>query len=106
MNFMRRRFLQASAAIAAGVFARRLRAEAAPAAGEIPRRRFGQSEVMVSAIGLGGFHLGLMKDEAEAVRVVHEAIDAGVSFFDNAWEYNKGVSEERVGKALQGKRDG
>jgi aryl-alcohol dehydrogenase-like predicted oxidoreductase len=106
MSFLRRRFLQASAAIAAGLLSRRVRAEAAPASGEIPRRRFGESDVMVSAIGLGGFHLGKMKDEAEALRVVHEAIEAGVNFFDNAWEYNKGVSEERVGKALQGKRDG
>src|SRR6201996_898638 len=54
----------------------------------------------VSAIGFGGYHLGLLKDEAEAIRLLHAAIDAGITFLDNAWEYNEHVSEERMGKAL------
>jgi aryl-alcohol dehydrogenase-like predicted oxidoreductase len=56
--------------------------------------------VAVSAIGFGGYHLGLIEDEAEAIRLLHAAIDAGVTFMDNAWEYNEHVSEERMGKAL------
>jgi aryl-alcohol dehydrogenase-like predicted oxidoreductase len=71
----------------------------------IPRRQLGKTGAQVSAIGLGGSHLGSMKDEAEAVRVVHAAIDAGVTFFDNAWEYHDGKSEEVLGRALAGKRD-
>ncbi len=56
--------------------------------------------VAVSAIGLGGYHLAEKIGEGEAIRLVHAAIDAGVTFFDNAWEYNEHASEERMGKAL------
>ena len=56
--------------------------------------------VAVSAIGFGGYHLGLLEDEREAIRLLHAAVDAGITFFDNAWEYNEHVSEERMGKAL------
>ncbi len=73
--------------------------------GEIPRRPLGRTGVEVSALGLGGAHLGGIKTETEAIRIVHEAIDAGVTFMDNAWEYNKGKSEEWMGKALKGRRD-
>ena len=73
--------------------------------GEIPRRSFGRTGVEVSAIGLGGYHMGVPKDEQEAIRIIHEAMDAGIDFMDNAWEYNDGVSEQRLGKALRGRRD-
>jgi len=56
--------------------------------------------VAVSAIGLGGYHLAEKIGEAEAIRLVHAAIDAGITFMDNAWEYNEHASEERMGKAL------
>ncbi len=56
--------------------------------------------VAVSAIGFGGYHLGMVKDESEAIRLLHAAIDAGITFLDNAWEYNEHVSEERMGKGL------
>jgi uncharacterized protein len=69
-------------------------------AGEIPRRPFGSTGEMVSALGLGGFHLGLIGSEREATSLVHAAIDAGVTFMDNAWEYHAGLSERRMGKAL------
>jgi aryl-alcohol dehydrogenase-like predicted oxidoreductase len=59
----------------------------------------------VSAIGLGGSHLGQVRDEALALRIVHEAVDAGVTFMDNAWEYHQGRSEELMGRALRGRRD-
>jgi hypothetical protein len=71
----------------------------------IPRRALGKTGVQISAMGLGASHLGSMNDPDEAVRVVHAAIDAGVTFFDNAWEYHDGKSEELLGRALAGKRD-
>jgi predicted aldo/keto reductase-like oxidoreductase len=67
---------------------------------EIPRRPFGSTGEVVSALGFGGFHLGLVGTEREAASLVHQAIDAGVTFMDNAWEYHDGVSETRMGKAL------
>jgi aryl-alcohol dehydrogenase-like predicted oxidoreductase len=73
--------------------------------GEIPRRPLGKTGVQVSALGLGGFHLGIAKSEEEAIRIVQEAVDMGVTFMDNAWEYNDGRSEEWMGKGLQGRRD-
>jgi uncharacterized protein len=75
------------------------------ASGEIPRRALGTTGVEVTAIGLGGYHLGLVKDESVAVRIVQEAIDGGVSFLDNAWEYHDGRSEELMGRALGDRRD-
>lgn len=72
--------------------------------GEIPRRALGKTGLQVSALCFGGAHWGRIQDEGEAIRLLHAAIDAGVNFFDNAWEYNGGRSEELMGKALQGKR--
>jgi aryl-alcohol dehydrogenase-like predicted oxidoreductase len=67
-------------------------------------RTVGHTGERVSAIGLGGFHLGKPElPEAEAVRIIRTAIDAGVNFLDNSWDYNGGMSEIRMGKAL---RDG
>ena len=74
----------------------RLRTEPA----EIPRRPFGRTGETVSALGMGGFHLGLVGSEREATSLVHKAIDAGITFMDNAWEYHDGASERRMGKAL------
>ncbi len=72
---------------------------------EIPRRPLGRTGAQVSALGLGGYHLGMVKTEREAVRIVHEAIDNGITFMDNAWEYHDGKSEEVMGKALAGRRE-
>jgi aryl-alcohol dehydrogenase-like predicted oxidoreductase len=72
---------------------------------EIPKRPLGSTGLRVSALGLGGYHLGSVNSEAEASQIVNEALDAGVNFFDNAWEYHQGLSEERLGSALKGKRD-
>jgi predicted aldo/keto reductase-like oxidoreductase len=71
----------------------------------VPRRKLGKTGAEVSIIGIGGSHLGETKDEAEAIEIVHRALDAGVNFFDNAWEYHEGVSEARLGKGLKGRRD-
>ncbi len=69
---------------------------------EIPRRPFGSTGETVSALGFGGFHLGMVGSEREATSLVREAIDSGVTFMDNAWEYHDGKSETRMGKALAG----
>jgi aryl-alcohol dehydrogenase-like predicted oxidoreductase len=71
----------------------------------IPRRPLGRTGEHVSIIGVGGYHLGTLASVEDATRLVHEAIDAGVNFFDNAWEYHDGRSEDWLGRALQGKRD-
>jgi aryl-alcohol dehydrogenase-like predicted oxidoreductase len=71
----------------------------------VPRRRFGLTDETVSMLGLGGFHLG-KPSEGEAIEIMHRAIDAGLTFFDNCWDYHDGESERRMGKALTGgKRD-
>ena len=75
----------------------------AAAAGEMPYRTLGRSGEKVSIVGLGGYHLGLPKEEAEAIRIIRTAIDNGINFMDNCWDYHDGVSEQRMGKAL---RDG
>jgi aryl-alcohol dehydrogenase-like predicted oxidoreductase len=72
--------------------------------GSIDRRPFGRHPDRVSVIGLGGYHLGKPKTVAEAVRIVHEAIDAGINFLDNAWEYHDGESERRMGRAIADRR--
>jgi aryl-alcohol dehydrogenase-like predicted oxidoreductase len=72
---------------------------------EIPLRPLGATGAMVSALGMGGHHLGLMKNQREAIRLVHAAIDAGVTFMDNAWEYHEGRSEVVMGKAIRTRRD-
>ena len=74
------------------------------ATGEIPKRALGKTGVQVSPLCFGGAHWGRMDSDAEAIRILHEALEAGVTFLDNAWEYNGGRSEELMGKALQGRR--
>jgi aryl-alcohol dehydrogenase-like predicted oxidoreductase len=61
--------------------------------------------MMVSALGLGGYHLGKMKSERDAIRIVHAAIDAGITFMDNAWEYHEGRAETLMGKAIADRRE-
>ena len=69
--------------------------------GQMPYRRLGRTGEMVSLVGLGGYHLGIQKDEQESIRLIRLAIDRGINFLDNSWDYNEGVSEIRMGKALQ-----
>jgi predicted aldo/keto reductase-like oxidoreductase len=71
----------------------------------IPMRPFGKTQASVSALGFGGHHLGEAQDEQTAIRIVSEAIDGGITFFDNCWEYHRGKSEDWMGKGLKGKRD-
>src|SRR5437588_10879919 len=75
------------------------------AAGEengIPYRRLGRTQERVSLVGLGGYHLGV-PGEQESIRIIRTALDSGINFLDNCWDYNDGTSEVRMGKAL---RDG
>jgi predicted aldo/keto reductase-like oxidoreductase len=75
-------------------------AEAHSAKGTVPCRRLGRTGETVSIIGIGGAHLGY-PDEQTAIRIVRTAVDNGVNFMDNSWDYNGGASEERMGKALR-----
>ncbi len=71
----------------------------------IPLRQFGKTDVKISALGMGGHHLGDAPDEPTAVRMVQEACDGGITFFDNCWEYHLGKSEIWMGRGLKGRRD-
>src|ERR687887_2176795 len=66
-------------------------------------RALGRTGEQVSAIGLGGHHIGRQKEEAQSIKIIRSAIDAGITFMDNCWDYHNGGSEIRMGKAL---RDG
>jgi predicted aldo/keto reductase-like oxidoreductase len=78
---------------------------ASPLHSEMPYRKLGSTGERVSAIGLGGYHIGT-PDETEAIQIIRTAIDKGVNFMDNCWDYHGGKSEERMGQALQnGYRD-
>jgi predicted aldo/keto reductase-like oxidoreductase len=70
----------------------------------IPKRPLGKTGEQVSILGIGGHHLGSAETYEDAERIVHEAIDAGVNFFDNCWEYHNGKSELWMGRALAGRR--
>jgi predicted aldo/keto reductase-like oxidoreductase len=66
-------------------------------------RKLGATGEKVSAVGLGGYHIGVPKDENEGIRIIRSALDRGMNFLDNCWDYHDGLSEVRMGKAL---RDG
>src|SRR5438477_619342 len=70
---------------------------------EMPYRTLGRTGERISALGLGGYHIGVPKDEREGIRIIRTAIDRGLNFMDNCWDYHDGGSETRMGKAL---RDG
>jgi aryl-alcohol dehydrogenase-like predicted oxidoreductase len=96
----RRDFLKTTAAV---TFATSFTPQLSRAADDpIPYRTLGRSGEKVSMIGIGGYHLG-RPSEPDAIRIVRTALDNGVNFLDNCWDYNNGVSEERMGRAL---RDG
>jgi len=73
---------------------------AAAGQADIPTRPLGATGVNVSILGLGGYHIGTIRDDKRSVRLIRRAIDSGVTFMDNAWEYHNGRSEELMGKAL------
>jgi uncharacterized protein len=70
--------------------------------GDVPRRALGRTGEKVSMVGIGGYHLGKpVLSESESIRIIRAAIDNGINFLDNCWDYNGGQSEIRMGKALQ-----
>ena len=110
----RRTFLRQVGVISAGVAATMAspassattQATTDPAGAAIPLRSLGRhADVKITALGLGGHHLGDADDLETAIRIVHAAIDGGIRFFDNCWEYHNGKSENWLGRALKGKRD-
>lgn len=94
----RREFLQTGLAATAAV------GLAGHAAGDdtkgLPTRPLGKTGVNVSILCLGGWHIGDVKDHAEAIKIMHTALDEGMTFFDNCWDYHDGGSEEIMGRAL------
>jgi aryl-alcohol dehydrogenase-like predicted oxidoreductase len=94
-DFRRREFLTA---LAAWRFAGSL--EGASPDGMI-YRKLGSTSERVSAIGLGGYHIGIPKSEDEGIRIIRSAVDRGITFLDNSWDYHEGASEIRMGKALK-----
>ena len=101
----RREFLQAGAAglAAAGLAG----AGEVKSPGGIPLRPLGKTGEMVTILGLGGHHAARPKDEKESLKLIRRAVDEGITFLDNAWDYHDGMAEERMGKALAegGRRD-
>ena len=119
METPRREFIKEGAALAAAGLAAALPAAAQqspePNTGPVPPlpiietvrkgdmqyRMLGKTGEQVSIVGLGGFHIGKQKEEAESIKIIRTAIDRGINFMDNCWDYNEGVSEVRMGKALK-----
>ena len=101
-SLTRREFVKLAAATTIAAGAGSL-AWAAERQGMMPYRSLGRTAEQVSAIGLGGYHIGKQADEQESIRLIRSSIDGGITFMDNCWDYNGGVSEIRMGKAL---RDG
>ena len=106
----RRNFLKTAALVAAGsvssAAAEGAQSHAATSRPESPHmiyRELGRTGERVSAIGIGGYHIGKQQDPDESIRLLRAAIDRGITFMDNCWDYNGGISEVRMGQAL---RDG
>jgi aryl-alcohol dehydrogenase-like predicted oxidoreductase len=110
----RRHFMQGAAILGATTVANRMSfaqgqgnasgAHATHSGETVPHRPLGRTDIQVSAMALGGYHLGSAKNQQEANEIVAQAMDAGINFFDNAWDYHDGHSEEVLGIALKGKR--
>ena len=99
----RRDFLKtATTAAGASAAGRLLRAGGFPAdTDSVPTRALGRTGERVSCIGLGGYHIGQSRlSEAESIQLIRQAVDRGITFLDNCWDYNDGTSEVRMGKAL------
>jgi len=102
-NMTRRDFMKTLAATSAAASLGAPAWATGAKSGDMIYLKLGRSGEKVSAIGLGGYHIGIPRDEAEAIRIMRSAIDRGITFMDNCWDYHNGKSEVRMGKAL---RDG
>ncbi len=98
----RRDFLYTLSAAALAAQLEQLQAlSPSPADGHMPTRLLGKTGVRVSALGLGGYHYGMIADTSTAERLLHTAVDHGLTFMDNCWDYHDGASERRMGEALK-----
>lgn len=106
-NNTRREFLAASLTAGAAIGLSGATGAADGDSKGLPTRPLGKTGVKVSMLCLGGWHIGDVKDKMEAIKIMHAALDEGMTFFDNAWDYHDGGSEEIMGKALamDGKRN-
>lgn len=100
----RRGFLKTAAAAAATLVIGKDVARAVEVLGPIPTRTLGRTGLKVTTISLGGYHAGQPEREEDTIAVIHRALDLGINFFDNADCYQTGRAEERMGKALEGRR--
>jgi len=97
----RRDFLRKTTACGLGAVTMLRQARAASDTAGIAARPLGNTGVKVSMLGLGGHHIGRIRDDQQSIQFIRKAIDMGVTFLDNAWEYHNGRSEELMGRALQ-----
>lgn len=99
----RRSFVKSSLIASVGALGLRARSAEPSSVHGIPYRILGKTGRQVSLVGLGGFHIGMQSSENESIEIIRTALDEGINFLDNCWDYNGGASEIRMGKAL---RDG
>ena len=106
----RREFLKSATVASVAAATGRLAAESGgsgnapvtrPQSPDMLYRQLGTTGEIVSAIGMGGYHLGKQKEASESINLIHAGIDAGITFLDNSWDYNDGISEVRMGQALK-----
>ena len=106
----RREFLKSATVASVAAATGRLAAESdgsgnapvtRPQSPDMLYRQLGTTGEIVSAIGMGGYHLGKQKEASESISLMHAGIDAGITFLDNSWDYNDGISEVRMGQALK-----
>lgn len=76
------------------------RSASRPTSPDMQYRQLGRTGETVSAIGMGGYHVGKQDSSAESIRLIHAGVDRGITFLDNCWDYNEGTSELRMGEAL------
>jgi predicted aldo/keto reductase-like oxidoreductase len=110
MEHQRRQFIHGATAIVAGAAVKGLAGQAeaaqAPAAPAttpgpgVPTRTLGRTGQKVSMLSLGGWHIGAVKEKSDALSIMQRAVDEGLTFFDNCWDYHQGKSEEWMGEAL------
>ena len=108
MHRTRRNFIATSAVLTLAACKHAAKNETSAPSGNaasatIPRRKLGSTGVEVSIVGLGGYHIGVPESDDEATKIIRSALDRGINFLDNCWDYHGGKSDERMGRAL---RDG
>ncbi len=102
----RRQFIQAAAAgLTVAQLGSTVLADQQDDPAGLPTRPLGKTGERVSIVAMGGWDIGAPKDDKKSIAIMHEAIDEGMTFFDNCWDYHNGYSEEVMGKAVHDRRD-